>query len=249
MKTLLALPLTLLTLLTLLSLLTLVAQPASALELNSRRIEVSGPIDTKAGAKLAADLMRLNESGSEPIYLLVTASGGSAQGVMIVADAIRALSSPVVAVVLTPVQGAGATLPLFADRVVMLPSAQLVLTEVEYEGVAKPPVPPVVPVPDAKPPTKADTFMQKVRTDYLAKFWGAVAKRLGSTAATLQNEIEQQGGRVISADEALQKKIAFEVVSSLESPRIPNEKIETKTTTTRTLTKTVPASKTPPGVN
>lgn len=230
-------------------LLTLVALPASALEMSSRRIEVSGQLDAKAGAKLAADLMRLNESGSEPIYLLVTANGGSAQGVMIVADAIRALQSPVVAVVLTPIQGAGAALPLFADRVVMLPSAQLVLTEVDYEGVAKPPSPPPAPTPESKPPTKADTFLQKVRADYLAKFWGAVAKRLGGSAASLQAEMEQQGGRVITAEEALQKKIAFEVVSTFESPRTANEKTETKATTTRTTTKTVPPSKTPVGVN
>ena len=240
---------------TLLALLfTLVALPASALEMSSRRIEVSGQIDAKAGAKLAADLMRLNESGPEPIYLLITANGGSAQGVMIVADAIRALQSPGGAVVLTPIQGAGAALPLFADRVVMLPSAQLVLTEVEYEGVAKPPAPaptpvPPAPIPEVKPPSKADTFLQKVRTDYLAKFWGAVAKRLGGTAAGLQAEMEQQGGRVITADEALQKKIAFEVVSSLETLRTANEKTETKATTTRTTTKTAPPSKAPARVN
>ncbi len=220
----------------------LATSPAFALELSSRRIEVSGQIDTKAGAKLAADLMRLNDAGSEPIYLLVTANGGSAQGVMLVADAIKALQSPVVAVVLAPVQGAGATLPLFADRVVMLPSAQLVLTEVDYEGVAKPSVD--KPAPDAKQPTKADTFLQKVRADYLAKFWGAVAKRLGDkSGAALQADLDNQGGRVISAEEALQKKIAFEVIQSLASDNKPTEKIEIKSTTTRNVTRTLPPEK------
>lgn len=216
---------------------------AHALELSPRRIEVSGAIDARAGAKLASDLMKLDEAGAEPIYLLVTASGGSAQGVMVVADAIKALESPVVAVVLTPVQGAGAALPLFADRVVMLPSAQLVLTEVDYEGVAKPTDPKDV-KPDAKPPTKGETFLQKVRADYLAKFWGLVGKRLGAGAG-LQGEIEAQGGRVIGADEALQKKIAFEIVTSLDSPAVPQEKVEVKTTTTRTTTKTLPPEKAP----
>ncbi len=228
---------------TLLALLFMLAtSPAFALELSSRRIEVSGSIDTKAGAKLAADLMRMNDAGTEPIYLLVTANGGSAQGVMLVADAIKALQSPVVAVVLAPVQGAGATLPLFADRVVMLPSAQLVLTEVDYEGVAKPSAD--KPAPDAKQPSKTDTFLQKVRADYLAKFWGAVSKRLGDkSGAALQADIDTQGGRVISADEALQKKIAFEVVQTLASDNKPTEKIETKTTTTRNVTRTVPPEK------
>ena len=220
-------------------LLSLVSLPALALELTSRRLDVSGQIDTKAGAKLASDLLKLDEDGAEPIYLLVTANGGSAQGVMVVADAIKAMKSPVVAVVLTPVSGAGATLPLFTDRVVMLPSAQLVLTDVDYEGVAKPSTD--KPAPDAKPPSKADTFMQKVRADYLAKFWAAVGKRLGGQSGPgLQAEIEGNGGKVVTADEALKQKIAFEIVQSLETPNAPNEKTELKTTTTRTITRTVP---------
>src|SRR5690606_35928918 len=56
--------------------------PAHALEMSSRRLEVAAPIDAKAGAKLATDLMKLNEAGAEPVYLLITASGGSAQGVL-----------------------------------------------------------------------------------------------------------------------------------------------------------------------
>ena len=220
-------------------LLSLVSLPALALELTSRRLDVSGQIDTKAGAKLASDLLKLDEDGAEPIYLLVTANGGSAQGVMVVADAIKAMKSPVVAVVLTPVSGAGATLPLFTDRVVMLPSAQLVLTDVDYEGVAKPSTD--KPAPDAKPPSKADTFMQKVRADYLAKCWAAVGKRLGGqSGSALQAEIEGNGGKVVTADEALKQKIAFEIVQSLETPNAPNEKTELKTTTTRTITRTVP---------
>lgn len=223
---------------TLLALLTLlVATPAAALELGPRRLEVSGPLDTKAGVKLATDLVKLNEAGNDPIYLLVTSSGGSAQGVMVVADAITALESPVVAVVLAPVQGAGAVLPLFADRVVMLPSATLVLTEVDYEGVAKPPE-----AKPAQPPSKAEAFLQKVRADYLARFWGAVARRLGDkSGAALQADLEAQGGRVVTAEEALKKKIAFEVVSTLETPRAPTEKTELKVITTRTQTRTVPA--------
>lgn len=227
-------------------LLTLVALPAAALELGPRRIEVSGALDTKAGVKLATDLVKLNEASKDPIYLLVTASGGSAQGVMVVADAIRALESPVVAVVLAPAQGAGAALPLFADRVVMLPSAALVLTEVDYEGVARPPEVKTPPAPDAKPPSKSDVFLQKVRADYLARFWTAVARRLGDkSGAALQADVEAQGGRIVTADEALKKKIAFEVVSTLETPRVASEKTELKVTTTRTQTRTVPPTKAP----
>jgi len=227
-------------------LLTLVASPAVALELGPRRIEVSGPIDTKAGVKLATDLVKLDEASADPIYLLVTASGGSAQGVMVVADAIAALESPVVAVVLAPVQGAGAALPLFADRVVMLPSAALVLTEVDYEGVARPPETkaPEAAAPEVKPaqpPSRSEAFLHKVRADFLGRFWGAVARRLGDkSGGALQSEIEGQGGRVVTAGEALKKKIAYEVVSTIDTERAPTEKTELKVITTRTQTRTVP---------
>jgi len=234
---------------------TFLVVPAAALELSTRRIEVASPIDSKAGAKLAADLMKLDEAGNEPIYLLVTASGGSAQGVMLAADAIRAVESPVVAVVLTSVQGAGAALPLFADRVVMLPSAELVFTEVDYEGVAKPPE---AKPADAKPATpgeikaaepkaelsKSQIFLQKVRTDYLARFWVAVARRLGDTSgAALEAALRDQGGKVVTAQEALQKKLIFEVVGLIETQRVPTEKTELKVTTTRTQVKTAPPAK------
>ncbi|MBL8786783.1 MAG: ATP-dependent Clp protease proteolytic subunit [Deltaproteobacteria bacterium] len=226
-------------------LLSCIAFPAAALELGPRRIEVSGQLDTKAGVKLATDLVRLSADSDAPIYLLVTASGGSAQGVMAVADAIKAIEAPVVAVVLSPVQGAGAALPLFTDRVVMLPSAQLVLTEVDYEGVAKPPEPkvdtapadPTKPAPKEKEPTKQETFLQKVRADYLGRFWSAVAKRMGEKG-NLQDEIEKSGGRVVTAQEALGKKIAFEVVDSIQTPKTVIERTELKVTTSRTQAKT-----------
>jgi len=227
--------------------LALTALPAAAFELGSRRVEVASGIDTKTAMKLATDLVKLDEADHGPIYLLITATGGSAQGVMLAADTIKSIESPVVAVVMAPVQGAAATLPLMCDRVVMLPSATLVLTEVDYEGVAKPPEP----KPDAKPedkkePTKAEAFLQKVRADYLDRFWAAVAKRLGDKPAALAADIAA-GGRVITAEQALQKKIAFEIVTTLESQRAPSVKTEVKSTTTKTSTQIVPDD--PPGTN
>ncbi len=227
------------------------ARPAHAFELGSRRLEVSGPLDVKAALKLSQDLIKLNEADDAPIYLIVTATGGSAQGVMLVADTIKSLQAPVVAVVVSPVQGAGAALPLFADRVVMLPSAALVLTEIDYEGVAKPeePKPDAKPdpKPDAKPDAKPETakapskqtlFLQKVRADYLDHFWASVAKRLGERPADLKAALEA-GGKTVSAQEALAKKVAFEIVTQLSTPRIPTEKIESKVVTVRNSVRTV----------
>ncbi|HRE91600.1 MAG TPA: hypothetical protein PK095_20950, partial [Myxococcota bacterium] len=154
-----------------------------------------------------------------------------------------------------PVSGATATLPLFADRVVMLPNAQLVLTEVDYEGVPRPPEPKAdegaapggaAPGPK-KEPSKAEAFMQSVRASYLERFWAAVGKRLNEQGKALQAAIEGQGGRVITAQEALNKKVAHEVVSSLTTTRSANEKTELKVTTTRNKTRT--AAPEEPGTN
>lgn len=226
----------------------LVAAPSThAFEFGSRRLEVSGLLDLKAGLKLAQDLIRLNESDDNPIYLVITATGGTAQGVMIVADTIKALQAPVVAVVASPVQGAGAVLPLFTDRLVMLPSASLVFTDIDYEGVAKPEEPKADAKPDpaAKAPSKQTVFLQKVRADYLDQFWAGVAKRLGERPADLKAAIDA-GGKQLSAQDALAKKVAFEVVTQLTTAHIPTEKLETKVTTVRATVRTVEPAPTRP---
>lgn len=235
---------------------TLASSPSLALEVNGRRLEVAGNVDTKVGAKLVTDMMKLDEASSSPIYLFVSGAGGSAQGVMLVADAIRSIESPVVAVVLAPVHGATATLPLFADRLVMLPNAQLVFTEVDYEGVPRPPEPRTdeaaanpgaPPATPRREPTKAETFLQTVRKDYLDRFWNAVNKRMNDKPGAMQAAIEANGGRLMTSQEALQKKVAFEVVASLTTTRSANEKTEIKATTTRNRTRT--AAPVRPNVN
>jgi ATP-dependent protease ClpP protease subunit len=218
--------------------LALAAPSASALELNGRRLEVSSGVDTKTAMKLVTDMMNLDEASDDPIFLMVTGGGGTAQGVLLLADGIRAIKAPVVSVVMGPVHGATAAASLFADRVVMLPSAQLVLTEVDYEGVPRPPEV-KADDPNKKEPTRAEAFLQRVRKDFLDRFWGVVSKRLNEKA-TILPEVEAQGGKVITADQALQRKIAFEIVATLETERSPTEKLETKITTTRNLTKTAP---------
>lgn len=228
------------------------AAPAHALEVTTRRLEVSAAVDTKVGLKLVTDLMKLDEASNSPIFLLVTGSGGSAQGVMMVADAIKSINAPVVAVVMAPVSGATATLPLFADRVVMLPSAQLVLTEVDYEGVPRPPEPKAKAddkTPEAdkkeKEPSKAETFMQSVRTAYLERFWTAVGKRMNEPGKALMTAIESQGGKVVTAQDALSKKVAHEVVSTLTTSRSANEKTEIKVTTSKNKTRIATEEPTP----
>lgn len=118
-------------------LLTAVPGTASALELTQRQVQVSGKLDVSSAGKLSEKLLAFDAQGTAPIHILVSATSGTAQGVLLLADTIRSVESPVVAVVTTHVRGAGAALVVFADHVLVYPSSGLVFTEVPYEGVKK----------------------------------------------------------------------------------------------------------------
>jgi enoyl-CoA hydratase/carnithine racemase len=160
---------------------------------------------------------------------------------MLVADTIKAIESPVVAVVMTPLMGAGAALALATDQLVMFPSAELALTEVDYEGIAKKD-PPKADAPAEEPAAAATReFQQKLRGDYLKRFWGFIARRAGDVEATLLEAVEKRGGRLLTAQEAITRKVAVELVSKLASPRKVEDKTEVKAITTRNLVRTAPA--------
>ena len=108
------------------------------LHLTQRQTSVSGNLDVGSATKVAEKLLAYDAQSPGPIFLMITATKGTAQGVMVVADTIRSLQSPVVGVVMTEVHGAGAAVAVFCDRVVVFPSAGFVFTELDYEGVAKP---------------------------------------------------------------------------------------------------------------
>lgn len=212
------------------------AGPSLALELTNRNVDVEGKLDVKSASKLADKLLKLDAESERPIYLMITATEGSAQGVMIVADTIRSLKSPVVSVVVTQVHDAGAALAPFADRVLMFPSSGLVFTEVEYEGVKKPEPPPEPKEgeapPKVKPPTATEVTLQKAREQFLERFYGRLAKRLNMKADALAKAIAD-GGLMMKADEAVAKKVAFAVVDQLSFTELPKVKTEIKVTTTR----------------
>ncbi len=216
-----------------------------SLTLTDRQIPVTGKINLSAANKVASQLLRMDTEAQAPIYLMLAASDGTAQGVRLIADTIRSIESPVVAVVTTQVRGAGAALAPFADRVLMYPSAGLVFTEVDYEGIAKPKdrnknkakadgesgskasdaKPPKT--PDVEPKTK---LLQAVRAAYLDDLWAAIAQRIYWKAPTLRAKLDE-GGFAISATEAVKQKIAYAVVERLAYTALGETKREFKATT------------------
>lgn len=231
-----------------------VAVPAHALELTDRNIAVDESVSVKAVGKIADKLLKLDAAQEAPIYLLISATKGSAQGVMLLADTIRSVKSPVVGVVLTQVHGAGAALAPFTDRMLIYPSAGLVLTEIEYEGVKKPKPPktpepakegakPTTPKPP-EPPTKESVLLQRARAEYLARVYGRLAKRMNMKASDLTKKIAA-GGFIVTADEAVDRKIAFAKVNSLSYVKLPVEKTEVKVIRTKKSVRTLGEAPTP----
>ncbi|PKN54079.1 MAG: hypothetical protein CVU56_28460 [Deltaproteobacteria bacterium HGW-Deltaproteobacteria-14] len=215
---------------------------ALALDLTDRNVDVAGKLDVKSASTLSDKLIKLDADSDRPIFLMITATEGSAQGVMIVADTIRSLKSPVVGVVLTQVHDAGAALAPFTDRVLMFPSAGLVFTEVDYEGVKKPEPPaelkPGETPPKVKAPTPTELMLQGARERFLGRFYGRLAKRLNMKADALKAAIDA-GGLMLGVDEAVAQKIAYAVVDQLTFTTLPTVKTEVKVVTTRKDTKIV----------
>lgn len=222
---------------------------ASTLELTQRKLDVSGALNVAKASKLSGTLLAMDGQAEAPIFMVVTATEGTAQGVMLLADTIRSLESPVVAVVTTQVHGAGSAIATFADRVVVYRSGGFAFTEVPYEGVKKydpPPEPPATkPGEEAKPSPKkkerktGEKFLQDVvRAQYLDRFHKALAKRIHRKAKALSKILEEDGGFILTPDQALKAKIADEVVDRITYTRLPEVKREVKVTTTDKVTTT-----------
>lgn len=222
---------------------------AGTLELTQRKVTVSGTLNVSSASKLSDSLVGLDGQAEAPIYMVVTATGGSAQGVMLVADTIRSLESPVVAVVTTQVHGAGAAVATFADRVVVYRSGGFAFTEVPYEGVKKyvpPPEPPAAKEgeeakPKAKPKKReaGEKFLQDVvRKQYLDRFHAALAKRIRRKASDLSKTLEEEGGFILTPEQALKAKVADQVIDRITYKRLPEVKREVKVTTTDKVTTT-----------
>jgi hypothetical protein len=226
-------------------LLVTLALPARSLELTQRQIPVTGSLNVAGAAKVADKILELESAGVAPIYLIVSATEGTAQGVLLVADTIQQVQSPVVAVVVTQVHGAGTAVAPFADRVVIYPSAGMVFTEVPYEGVKKPEPPKEKAATDSAEEPKevpkvepGDVLLQKARTTYLDRFWERVAGRIRWKTQTLSARIEE-GGFILTPGEAVEQKIADALVDRITLLRLAETKREVKTVTTEKKERTI----------
>ncbi len=221
--------------------------PAQILNLTDRQVEANGTLNVSAAQKLVAKLIQLDAQAEAPIFLTISSTDGTAQGVLLVADTIRSLRSPVVGVVVTQVHGPGAALAAFTDRIMMFPSSGLVFTELEYEGVKKPKAAKAgangaAAESDVAAETNGeDVLLQKARQQYLDRFNAQLASRLNlKSAADLVRRME--AGYFVTPDEAVRQKVAHAVVDRITYATLPEEKREVKITTTDKRTRTVDPS-------
>lgn len=222
------------------------AGSASALDLTQRKVEVAGKLNVAAASKIADTLIAFDAAAEAPIYLMITATEGSAQGVMMVADTVRSLVSPVVSVVVTQVHGPGAALAPFGDQVLIYRSAGLVFTEVDYEGVKKPEPPKKAEppkegekAPEVEPPKPEEVLLQAARSAYLERFYGQLAERMLWRSAMLTSKLAE-GGFVMTPEEAVRHKIAARVVDRITYTKLPEVKREVKVITTRKTERALP---------
>lgn len=233
----------------------LLAQPVGAekLQLTQRKLDVDGPVNVAGARKLSARLISLDAKATAPIHLMITATRGSAQGVMVLADTIRSLQSPVVAVVVTHVRDAGAALAPFADRMVMYPSAALVLTEVGYEGVEPPPDEDdedsgegadaeaegkKAEAKEEEEPEPRTKLLRKARKRFLDRFHDRLAGRLDRDGEALRTALEE-GGLVVDPARAVERGVASAVVRRIDYRQLPQVKEETKIITSTKEAETV----------
>ena len=74
-------------------------------------------------------------------------------------------------------------------------------------------------------------LLQEARARFMGRFYARLAKRVGMDARALQTTVEG-GGLMMSADEAVSKKVAASIVDSVTYVALPTEKTEIKVTTT-----------------
>ena len=209
------------------------AKDGGTIVITDRLIEVNGTLSVSSAQKIAQRMQKMDNSANAPILLAISATRGSAQGVMLLRDSVQQMSSPVVGLVITQVHGAGAAAAMFTDQVIVYPSAGFVFTDVEYEGVRKP----STKTPPTEKPTAEAKLLQQARTSYLDRFWTALAKRVKMKPADLAAKIAA-GGFVITPQEALKSKIAHRRADRIRYVKLNKTRESYKVTTSHRKTRT-----------
>jgi len=196
---------------------------ASDLVFSARSVELSGALNLAAAQKAAARLLELDALGRDPILLRIDAHGDSVEAAFALIDVIRAIQSPVHAVVQSRAYDMAAAVALHCDRTLVFPHAVMLLRAVQTVST------------EVKPPVEPDA-------EFLARFvrviHGGMAQRLKLTREAYEARVAQ--GWWLLADDALQAGAADAVVAGMGFREIVIEETEVKTTVTTVEDRTQP---------
>lgn len=193
------------------------AQRAGAVDLTltNRSVSLTGKLTLAMVEKTAEKLIELDSISAEPIYLKINAEGDALEAAFALVDTVRAIRSPVVAVVQSRAYEAAAVLAVLCEKTYAYPNAVFLFTPVDKVST------------ELKPPKDPDeAFLHRFRADV----YGTVAKAIGLAPGDYEAKIKD--GWWLTAEEAVAAKVADGVVDGISFREIFLETTEVKTTVT-----------------
>ena len=185
------------------------------LQITSRNVALTGEIKLAKVEKTAAKLMELDGISHDPIFLKINAFGDNIEAAFALVDTIRAIRSPVHAVIESRAYDMGAVVALACARTYIYPNAVVMLRAVEKVST------------EAKVAKEPDEVFLKKFAERTHRF---IAESIGMPLARYEEKV--QAGWWLTAHEAVKAGIADEVVGSLGFRELFIEKTEIKTTVT-----------------
>jgi len=193
------------------------------LVLTSRSVPLTGKLTLAMAEKTVDKLIELDAISADPIFLKINAHGDTVEAAFAIVDTIRALRSPVQAVVQSRAYDAAAILAVLCEKTWVFPNSVLMFAPVDKVSTE---------VTAPKEPDKE--FLDRFRSDV----YGAVADAIGMK----REEFSQKAtaGWWLDADQAIAARVADGVIEGLTYRELFIEQTEIKTTVTTIEEKQLP---------
>jgi ATP-dependent Clp protease protease subunit len=116
-------------------------QPAQSItiELTDRMVRISGGINSKSISKAVKEILKLDGESHDPIWLMMDSYGGSVGAGYILIDVMKAIKSPVYAVVTSKAYSMGAIITIHCEKRYIYPHATMMLHEASYGALGEDP--------------------------------------------------------------------------------------------------------------
>ena len=193
-----------------------------ALELTSRNVDLQGPITLASVRKVVDKLIEFNSISHDPIFLRINSSGGSVSAGFILIDTLRALDSPVYALVESQAYSMAAIIAVFCEKRYMLPHATIMFHEVSYSALGEDP-------------------SIRSRVDFNIRYIDQIHREIATALRISHVDYRQKirDGWWLLADEAKKAGVVDEVVTHITFRELFVERIEIKKTITQVQQKQV----------